>query len=83
MVDFFHNRVNAEVCKSKSDMEPVPSTSQGPSSNISSATEATIATPSAQPVDPALRPAQLSDVDRVEFVRRGPFKGCVRLHFHC
>ncbi|KAK0141006.1 Zinc finger MYM-type protein 5 [Merluccius polli] len=45
-----------------------PSISPGPSSNISSATDATITTPSAQPVDPALWPAHLSDVDRVEFV---------------
>ena len=56
----------------KVKMEPVPSMSPG--SSISSATEATINTPSAQLVDSALWPAHLSDVGRVKFVRQGPFK---------
>lgn len=51
----------------KRDTEPAPSISPGPSGNISLSTDA-ITTPSAQPVDTALWPAHLSDVDRVEFV---------------
>ena len=57
----------------KGDTEPVPSMSPGPSSNISSATDA-ITTPSAQPVDPALWPAKLSDINRVKIVHCRPFK---------
>ncbi|KAJ4922226.1 hypothetical protein JOQ06_026134 [Pogonophryne albipinna] len=46
-----------------------PSTLQDPSISEVSSTVT-----SAQPVDPALWPAHFSDTERIEFVRRGPFK---------